>query len=130
MLRSAQPNGSPELLACPVCLGPLTERKGRTGCRTCALVFAQQDGVYLLGPSFATSTSTPGFGGRRLRRLLADARTHGWEEARRRFTSEVLSGALRAPAGSRFARPPCRLHGTTLVDTPPGKVEPTRTGRG
>jgi aminoglycoside phosphotransferase (APT) family kinase protein len=128
MLRSTQPNDSPELLACPVCLGPLTERKGRTGCRTCALVFAQQEGVYLLGPSFATNGNTLGFGAKRLRRLLAEARTHGWEEARRRFTSEVLSGVLRAPAGSRFARLRSRLTGSTWEDTLQDMVDPTRTG--
>lgn len=128
MLRSAPQNDSPELLACPICLGPLTERKGRTGCRTCALVYAQQDGVYLLGPSFATATGTAGFGTRRLRRLLAEARTHGWEEAQRRFTSEVLSGVLRAPAASRFAKLRSRLTGTTWEDTLQDMVDPTRTG--
>jgi aminoglycoside phosphotransferase (APT) family kinase protein len=91
-------------------------------------MFAERDGVHLLGPTFATTGGPGGFGGPRLRRLLADARALGWPEARRRFTADVLSGTLRAPAGSRVARLRARLTGTTWEDTLQDLVDPTRTG--
>jgi len=128
MLSNAIPSSSPELLACPVCRGPLTERASRIRCRTCALHYVRKDGVYLLGPPFAANPAPPSFATERMRRLLEESVALGWEEARQRFTSEVLSGRLRAPERSRLARMRARLSGTTWEDTLQDLVDPTRGG--
>jgi len=63
-----------------------------------------------------------------MRRLAADAHAMGWEMARHRFAAEVLSGTLRAPEESRFARLRAKLAGTTWEDTLQDLVDPTRAG--
>src|SRR5215467_7059046 len=104
MLSNAFSRSGGTLLACPVCLGPLTERLNVVRCRPCALRYANENGVYLLGPPFAVEPSRASFCSDRMRGLLEEASTLGWEEARGRFTTEVLGGALRAPSRSRWAR--------------------------
>jgi SAM-dependent methyltransferase/uncharacterized protein YbaR (Trm112 family) len=127
-LRSLAPTGHPNLLACPVCHGPLSERAGKVRCRTCALHYAHTDGVYVLAPSFALNGSQTSFDRERLRQLLTDAATLGWDEARRRFTGEVLSGRLRSPKRSRLAKLRAKVNGTTWEDTLQDLVDPTRAG--
>jgi aminoglycoside phosphotransferase (APT) family kinase protein len=61
-------------------------------------------------------------------RLAGDAAELGWEEARARFTSEVLGGELRAPRASRLERVRAKLTGTTWEDTLQDLVDPTRAG--
>ena len=128
MLSNAFPSSSPELLACPVCRGPLSERANRVRCRTCALHYVRKDGVYFRGPPFATNPAPATFATERMRRLLDESAAVGWEEARSRFTSEVLSGGLRAPERSRLARVRAKLAGTTWEDTLQDLVDPTRGG--
>jgi aminoglycoside phosphotransferase (APT) family kinase protein/SAM-dependent methyltransferase len=82
----------------------------------------------VLAPSFALNGSPKSFDSERLRQLLADASTLGWDEARRRFTSEVLSGRLRSPKRSRLAKLRAKLNGTTWEDTLQDLVDPTRAG--
>src|SRR5262249_1571001 len=105
-----------------------TERLNVVRCRPCALRYAREDGVYLLGPPFAVEPSRASFCSERMRGLLEEASVHGWEEARGRFTAEVLGGALRAPSRSRWARLRARLTGTTWEDTLQDLVDPTRGG--
>ncbi len=128
MLSNAFPATSPELLACPVCRGPLSERANRVRCRTCALHYVRKDGVYLLGPPFATNSAPPTFATERMRRLLEESAAVGWDEAKGRFTSEVLSGRLRAPERGRLARLRAKFAGTTWEDTLQDLVDPTRAG--
>jgi aminoglycoside phosphotransferase (APT) family kinase protein/SAM-dependent methyltransferase len=64
----------------------------------------------------------------RMRQLADDAATRGWQDAHDGFSGEVLSGRLRAPAGSRFARLRAKLTGHTWEDTLQDLVDPTRAG--
>jgi aminoglycoside phosphotransferase (APT) family kinase protein/SAM-dependent methyltransferase len=128
MLLSAFPPSGSSLLACPVCLGPLAERVGAVRCRTCDLRFGHEDGVYLLGPPFAVDQGPETFFTERMRGLLEEAGARGWEDARGRFTSDVLDGTLRAPSRSRWARARAKLTGTTWEDTLQDLVDPTRGG--
>jgi aminoglycoside phosphotransferase (APT) family kinase protein/SAM-dependent methyltransferase len=121
-------SGASTLLACPICLGPLSERAGTVRCRTCALRYAREDGVHLLGPPFTLERESETFCGERMRHLLEEAAVRGWEEARERFTGEVLAGSLRAPGRSRWARVRAKLAGTTWEDTLQDLVDPTRGG--
>jgi aminoglycoside phosphotransferase (APT) family kinase protein/SAM-dependent methyltransferase len=82
----------------------------------------------VLAPSFAVNGAPKAFYGERMRELLADASASGWEDARRRFTTEVLAGRLRAPKRSRLARLRAKLAGTTWEDTLQDLVDPTRAG--
>jgi len=118
-------------LVCPVCLGPLSPRSGRVTCRTCALHYGLRDGVYALGPSFALNGAANGHAhpfGARMARLLAESTTLGWQEARRRFTHEVTSGALAAPPASRLGRMRAKLTGATWEDVLQDLGDPTRAG--
>jgi len=128
MLSNALPVGGPDLLACPVCHGPLFESRGRVRCRTCALHFTRDDDVYLLGPPFATHAAPQTSESERMRQLLEDTALQGWERARELFTTDVLSGRLRAPKRSRLARAQAKIGGTTWEDTLQDLVDPTRAG--
>ena len=97
-------------------------------CRPCALRYPRADGVYRLGPPFSANGTAPSFLTDRMRQLLAETQISGWEEALRRFTSEVLSGRLRAPSTSRWAWAKAKLTGTTWEDSLQDLVDPTRAG--
>ena len=103
-------------------------RKASVRCTACALRYPLRDGVYLLGPPFAVNIAGRTFATDRMRRLAADSHAMGWEMARHRFAAEVLSGTLRAPEESRFARLRAKLAGTTWEDTLQDLVDPTRAG--
>ena len=70
----------------------------------------------------------PAFCGDRMRQLLAEVTALGWDEALRRFTSEVLSGALRARSRSAWARVRAKVLGRTWEDTLQDLGDPTRAG--
>jgi len=103
-------------------------RAASVRCTACALRYPRRDGVYLLGPPFAVNVAGRTFATDRMRRLAADAHAVGWETARQRFAAEVLSGTLRAPEQSRWARLRAKLAGTTWEDTLQDLVDPTRAG--
>src|SRR5207244_1170830 len=106
----------PDPLACPVCRGPLSVRAASVRCTACALRYPRRDGVYLLGPPFAVSAAGRTFATDRMRRLAADAHAVGWDAARQRFAAEVLTGTLRAPEQSRWARLRAKVAGTTGLE--------------
>ena len=111
-----------------MCYGPLTQRAHTVQCRACALGFPCDDGIYVLGPFFAQNGAGDTPESARMARLASEALELGWDEALRRFTHEVLSGKLKLPTRSRWARARAKLAGTTWEDTLQDLVDPTRVG--
>ncbi len=115
-------------LACPVCRGALYERPSSLACPTCGLRYPAEHGVYLLGPSFRVQVTAQTFASDRLRRLLRDAETLGWEEARARFSHEILCGELVLPHAPLWERVRARLTAATWEDTLQDLDDPARIG--
>jgi SAM-dependent methyltransferase len=128
MLHSPYAQNGLEPLACPICRGPLTPRPGAAACMTCRLQYAVERDTYLLGPPFTSNRVATTFAGARLRQLLADAETHGFVEARRRFADDVLSGRLQAAPASRLTRLRAKVAGSTWEDMLQDLEDPARAG--
>ncbi len=97
-------------------------------CRTCDLAYPVRDGVFLLGPPFAATVTPRDAMAERMGRLADEATREGWDTALAKFTAEVLSGNLRAPAASRLEKLRAKLAGQTWEDTLADLVDPTRAG--
>jgi SAM-dependent methyltransferase/uncharacterized protein YbaR (Trm112 family) len=120
-----------EVLACPICHGPLANGTAQVRCPTCAVPYRYTAGVFVMAPPFAVlegaDTGIETIEGR-LHALAVDAATAGWQDAHRRFSGEVLTGRLRAPKASRLARARAKLAGRTWEDALQDLVDPTRAG--
>lgn len=131
MLSSCEMDAALKQLACPICRGPLSNGQGRLGCPKCALGYPCQEGVFFMGPPFLVNGSNgagQGVMNARMHELAADAGKRGWDEAQGRFSSDVLTGRLRAPRQSQWARARAKVAGGTWEDTLQDLVDPTRAG--
>ena len=131
MLLSAQTSDGGNLLTCPICLGPLSANSSGVECHACAVRYAYDGGVILLGPPFVVNGSNGSAETvftERMRRLAKEAAADGWEEARARFANEVLLGSLPNPARSRWARVRAKLARETWEDTLQDLVDPACAG--
>jgi aminoglycoside phosphotransferase (APT) family kinase protein/SAM-dependent methyltransferase len=118
-------------LACPICRGPLSRGSERVACARCAVPYRSEGGIFFMGPPFSLNGGNGGgFDGIdvRMHQLATDAAARGWREAHERFSGEVLSGKLRAPASSKLAAARARVAGRTWEDTLQDLVDPTRGG--
>jgi len=120
-----------EVLACPICHGPLANGTAEVRCPECAVPYRCEGGVLVMGPPFAVARGIE-TGGEiiqgRMRELATDAAATGWRDAHRRFSGEVLTGRLRAPKASRLAKARAKVTGRTWEDTLQDLVDPTRAG--
>ena len=131
MLSSTHARDGGDLLACPICLGPLSQGAKAARCHACAVRYARRAGVVLLGPPFAVNGSNGCLETvftERMRRLGEEAAAHGWEEARARFAGEVLIGNLPAPKRSRWDRLRAKVTGETWEDALQDLVDPACAG--
>jgi aminoglycoside phosphotransferase (APT) family kinase protein/SAM-dependent methyltransferase len=107
----------------------LSDSTGRLGCQDCAVKYSNEEGIYLLCPPFSMNGKPrTGVAADPIHDLVAYAEAHGWEDARARFTSDILAGRLETPGRSGLAAARARLQGTTWEDVLQDLIDPTRAG--